>query len=365
MDSLKKRPDKFLSLGIEYLLIGVVILIILIIISGFAFLNRNVDLGDIGSFFSGTLGVIVALLVAVFTYLAFYYQYLANQKIQEQFKTQQFESQFYKMLDLHKFNVEEIRIPYYDTINMSKKETFRVNGIEPLEPQVFFREIKGRSSFVEMLIELEFCLNAVVLTKDFLKYKNSINHFFLLSYKIFFFGIYSNEVENHINQELHEASEKSFAKELTHYLKDMQEDFRENEKPFYRRNVKIRYIPFQGQDSRLGHYHRHLFQTVKYIVKKEKEGIFEYTDSRQYLRVLRAQLSNAEQLLLYYNYICGFGENWDYLGGKNHQFLTKYRMIHNMPVDRVKIVEKPRVHFKEYICNNCTEDDPLFEWGDS
>lgn len=68
--------------------------------------------------------------------------------------------------------------------------------------------------------------------------------------------------------------------------------------------------------------------------------------------------------MLYYNYICGFGQNWDRFGEKKYQFFTKYRMIHNLPIDRVKYVENPREHFSEYINNIVDKKDSLFEWGD-
>ena len=73
---------------------------------------------------------------------------------------------------------------------------------------------------------------------------------------------------------------------------------------------------------------------------------------------------------MYYNYRIGFGSKWDYLGDdkdniiRNNRFLTEYRMIHNMPVDKVKYTENPRDHFADYIATIDSTKDPLFERGD-
>ena len=293
-------------------------------------------------------------------------QFEEIKKTNEEFKiqndtmqVQKFENQYYKMIDLHKDNVNEIRIPFYENIitETQKKIQYDYSNIKENQPPStrYFRELQGRTSFVDMVTELEYCFKAVIHISSYLKMKLK-NDYFNLAYRVFFFGVYSENLNSF-------KSNEKFKNELINYLKDKQEDFKKDNNKFYKREVKIRYVPFQGHESILAHYYRHLFQTVKYVVLQNKIVPINYNEKRQYLRVLRAQMSNAEQLMLYYNYICGFGKNWDKLGGK-YDFFTKYRMIHNMPVDRVKYVEKPRDHFKEFIDALKDKNDSLFEWGD-
>lgn len=66
----------------------------------------------------------------------------------------------------------------------------------------------------------------------------------------------------------------------------------------------ISYRPFDGHQSRLGHYFRHLYQTAKYI---KQHGDDQATD---YAGILRAQLSNHEQALLALNSLSEIGKNW-------------------------------------------------------
>ena len=79
------------------------------------------------------------------------------------------------------------------------------------------------------------------------------------------------------------------------------------------------------EDS-FGHYYRHLFLIVKFIVSKP-EHFLTYEEKRNYLRILRASLSTYEQIFLYYNWLSDFGRQWEDEG--NH-FFTDYRMIHNV-----------------------------------
>ncbi|MBK6283686.1 MAG: hypothetical protein IPF54_14470 [Draconibacterium sp.] len=66
------------------------------------------------------------------------------------------------------------------------------------------------------------------------------------------------------------------------------------------RSIEFYYFPFDGHVNLLGHYYRHLFQTAKYITEQDM-----LSDKEQYgyIKTLRAQLTNFEQLLLYYNSI--------------------------------------------------------------
>lgn len=359
------NPDRYLGKGTELIYLSILFTIIVIVsLAGIHFLT-DVELtaiGSLGSFLGGILGPLFALLVGVFTFLAFYVQFVANKEIQEQFKIQQFENQFYKMLDLHKANVDELKIPYFDIFrkNITNEERLRLrNGkIEShIEQEIdsFLRHVEGRKAFVDMVEEFHSILKAIFKEPKFTKY--SAEEKLDFSYKIFFWGLYSNfSTSNFID--------KSDQKILKTLLKCQQKDYKSALDSGNKPKIRIKFIPYQGHESHLAHYYRHLFQTVKYVVRTEKSGVITYEQARQYLRILRAQLSNAEQQMLYYNYICGFGKEWDKLGKKKNQFFTRYRMIHNIPVDRVKYVENPRDHFKDFICDHCSEDDPLYEWGD-
>ena len=69
-------------------------------------------------------------------------------------------------------------------------------------------------------------------------------------------------------------------------------------------------VLFKGHIFDLNHYYRHLYQMVK-IVANYNESIVEKKEKRKYLRMLRAQLTRIEQLMLFFNWF-SFFSGWIY-----------------------------------------------------
>lgn len=80
------------------------------------------------------------------------------------------------------------------------------------------------------------------------------------------------------------------------------------------------YRPFDGHQSRLGHYYRHLFQIAKYIKQQGGE------QAEQYAGFLRSQLSNHEQALLCLNALSAIGSKW-----RTERLISEYSLIKNVP----------------------------------
>lgn len=81
----------------------------------------------------------------------------------------------------------------------------------------------------------------------------------------------------------------------------------------------------------MGHYFRHLYQTVKFIADN---GLLKETEKKNYLEVLRSQISNHEQVLLLYSYLGDFGKKWE---DENNRYFSNYEMIHN--IDETMLIE--------------------------
>ncbi|EDP97841.1 putative phage abortive infection protein [Kordia algicida OT-1] len=338
-------------------IIGFLILLLPILSSWYDYST----LGSVGDTVGGLLNPIVGIAAALLTFLAFYIQYIANQQVQKQFRIQQFESQFYEMLRLHKENVNEMKVMGYGLVKQISKETDSKGISKTIETEIqTVRFTEDRKVFVTMATELIACYEFLELyneLRDNARYEKK--DLLELTYRIFFFGTGSGLISS-------EAIDTNFINLIIRELKNISS---EHKKSFAKKNkflghkdksirLYVKYKPFSGHESRLGHYYRHLYSTVKYVVNQDGK-LLTYKEVRRYLKILRAQMSNDEQLMLYYNYIIGFGRDWEKNG-----FLTKYRMLHNLPIDKVRYTEKPRDHFKGYIKNHCTKDDPLFEWGD-
>ncbi|WP_339658000.1 putative phage abortive infection protein [Flavobacterium frigidarium] len=342
------------------LLLSFLVLLFFTAIHSIDVLDNAKDYGEIGpygDYIGGILNPLIAVFAVFAAGFAFYAQYEANKQVQDQFKIQQFESQFFEMLRLHKENVNEMKITGYDSVIQETLDNEKkvVQIVRSHNTKI----IEGRKVFVSMVVKLISCYEFLEEINSTWRVRYDPVDLLKLSYRIFFFGSNSELI----------ILEKIDVDFIDHVKKQLRKHRKRHRDSYSRKNVYqglnkkielfIKYSPFTGHENRLGHYYRHLYSTVKYVVNKEREGLIDYKQSRGYLKILRSQMSNDEQLMLYYNYIIGFGKDWE-----NDGYLTKYRMLHNLPIDKVKYAENPRVHFQEYINSIKPGEGHLFEWGD-
>jgi hypothetical protein len=297
------------------------------------------ETGQIGDTLGGIMNPFIALAGVIVTYLAFYMQFKANQYQREQFQIQlkkekeqfrqefdlqkeqflktQFENQFYEMLRVHRENVNDLK---YKEVYLNLKDFYSSYTTK--------NDIIGIKTFPFLLTEFEFSFK---LTKEVFgeeDLKKQVNE----AYGLFWNGVKETEREKH----------KLFEKALNH-------------------KNDLNNTILLGNSNQLAHYYRQLFQTVKFIVY---QTIFTYEEKRKYIRILRSQLSNEEQTLLFYNWYSGFGKQWE---NENNSFLTDFRMIHNlfpnMLVKEIKLEEIFNIN-TGYKTEKNREKDSLFEFQD-
>lgn len=318
--------------------------------------------GQIGDTIGGIMNPFIAICGVIVTGLAFYMQYNAN-KIQIEIfrkefdnqliesKLQKFESQFYEMLRLHKENVNEIKL---DTISyLQKTGDFNIDkGAPDFIKTRIDRQDNGRECFKLFADELRI-YNEVVK-----KAKGSFD--FGKAYDLFWKGL--NGLSNADNI----------------YIKAIETNSNHNETFLFENNspntnflssiglgnIIVNYELFKGHENELGHYYRHLFHTVKFVANQSDDFI-NYQKKRDYLRLLRAQLSNYEQVMLFYNYLA-YAKQWE---DSQNKFFSDYRMIHNLYdnllMDDSYFHEKLKeieVKQKEVKIINNRIDDYIFEY---
>ncbi|MDI9365657.1 MAG: hypothetical protein QM541_11950 [Flavobacterium sp.] len=132
------------------------------------------ETGPIGDTIGGLMNPFIAIAGVIITGLAFYIQYKANEEQRDQFvkkqeeskkqfqlqldkqdlqnRIQQFESQFYEMLRLHRENVTEMKINGY---NFNKEDS--IKKVEKIT--------EGRKVFVTMQTEFECILKIFTITR--------------------------------------------------------------------------------------------------------------------------------------------------------------------------------------------------------
>ncbi|MFC3559512.1 putative phage abortive infection protein [Pedobacter jamesrossensis] len=89
-----------------------------------------------------------------------------------------------------------------------------------------------------------------------------------------------------------------------------------------------------GHQSDLGHYFRHLYQTVTFI---HTQPYMPYFEKYEYGKTLRAQFSNHELAIFTYNANSPLGKNWEPMSGsKTRKLISYYELIKNVPPSLVR-----------------------------
>lgn len=354
-----KRFFKSIFLGIRplnglYLILAIGLLSIFFVPVLFTFdtfLPSFKDTGPIGDTVNGIAGPFIALTAAILTYFAFYMQYRANRLQLKQFKVQkkqfdkqisdqkeQFETQLNRQATTETFQRFENK--YYELVRFHRANMDEMNIGDT---------VYARKCFIRMYDEFRLCFsicedNYKLLNKDT---RDEISNLTGFAYTIFFFGIgpiseknyhfnpYELKLLHAVKSKLEEIQQIYFTRSLSLGRGYQQINFMLGKESI---SFDAYYYPFDGHISRLAHYYRHLFHTVKYVVKQSEE-LIPYETKLEYLQTLRAQLSNHEQVMLYYNAVAGYGDAWF-----QNNYFTNYKMIHNLPFDLCDFGIKPHDH---------------------
>jgi len=339
---------------------AVVFVLLLIIISapfiftrepsflGFSF---DENTGQIGDTIGGITAPIIGLSTMAATFLAFWVQFKANisqnKENENNYKNtaiDRFESKFLEMIKIHRENVRELSI----------------------------KNNEGRNVFVSLFQEFHFgyrvVLQAIYSDFDTEVEKNEQLHLYsIIAYYLFYFGksksstkiivdfLSNTETRNkfkfdgdasiildNLNSIISRCKDIYFLPENDLVKKAKKPIFiwlKKDERIFKR---KFYYQPFTGHRQHLGHYFRHLFQTVTYVDQYDST-ILNKDDKMKYIKMLRGQLSDFEQLLLYYNAITPLGQNWF---NNQYGYIQNYSFLKNMPIQLADFGLTPEIKFK-------------------
>jgi hypothetical protein len=234
--------------------------------------------GLLGDFVGGYVGSYFALVSIVLLYST-----LKSQR--KAYQLQSFEAKYFELLKMHRENVAELEI----------------------------QGTSGRKIFVLMIRELRSLLDvvrSVAMSHD--QTLTQVERMKIAYYCLFFgTGPNSSRMLRHSLSGFDSAFINSLERELD----------RPETKQTAQKARKLGFVPFEGHQSRLGHYYRHLYQAVRYVDQQRID-----IDKYEYTKTIRAQLTTHEQALLLLNSLTSMGHNW-----WDREFMIKYRMVQNLP----------------------------------
>ncbi|WNB17549.1 putative phage abortive infection protein [Marivirga arenosa] len=319
--------------------------------------------GSLGDTINGIFAPLMGGLAVITTFLAFIAQYDANQKITKQFQRERFENKFYEMLRLHKENINEVEIR---------------------------NNYKGRKAFIKMYVEFRFIYFIVNAIRENWEEKGKAvndneDYYMKIAYTIFFFGVGDLEEGSLI----YESKDDKFFEEVIEYCNNKVHTEKKEAGHISARipnkgtQIEIwdaKYNPMMGHASKLGHYFRHLYQTIKFVVLAppfsddlEEDQKIKY----EYIKTLRAQLSNHEQAMIYFNSFFKAGNVWwgdDKIKSRNKDgslisYFLNWRIIKNLPFNLTQFGVSPKDKFARELENRGNSKKEienelvkLFEW---
>lgn len=271
----------------------ITLILISIFVTYFIITNSTFNLGNssiidaslaasFGSFYGGLIGT---LLSASSIFLLIYT--IVNQKDETQ-KTN-LKSNFFKMIDYHNQHLNSISVPHLDT-NKPPSE--------------------GKRAFVTFKIQFKRILETV---KDLLIKENiqlDEKEIADIAYVIFYYGIegsWTSFITNKLSR--YEEFSESITIKLQQKLKEKAPD----------QNLA------RTNQTYLSAYFRNMYNAIKMVDESKT-----LRDSEKYelITIYRAQISNPELYIIFFNILSRFGAKWD-----QKNFIKKYEFIKNIPFE--------------------------------
>jgi hypothetical protein len=334
--------------------------------------------GQVGDFIGGVVGTIFSLAGFILLLITLNVQTRSSY-------IEQFESKVFELIKLHRDNVGEINITRrlrdkneIVEIEFSNRRAFKLIISDFISCRNELRQFMHKFA-VDDIYEskyLEETINILNIEKDHIRILSTART--NIAYCIIFYGVgregftilqklfrdkykkpFTDGLLNYIRMKPIESSEhwlgwkklktiKKVSDRLNMInqiitLRSKSPESQATNEYFYD-SAYIKY--YGGQQHRLGHYFRHLFQSITYINSQKK---LTRKEKYAYIKMFRAQLSTYEQELLFINSLSILGMAWELkpkfkknyfelindIRFKNRKLITNYNLIKNVPGDHI------------------------------
>jgi hypothetical protein len=232
-----------------------------------------------------------------------------------------FKASFFEFLKLHRSNVEQMKT----------------------------KGKSGHDAFIAMYQEL---MEIIPLVENEKLPLRSPKQVYAVAYLAFFWGvgpsssvILKDSLKN--NYKMPEENLNQLIHNLEGYKNKRDKEI-ENQSGIGTKEKKNLQCLLDGHQSDLGHYFRHLYQTVTFI---SNERSLWYFEKYEYGKTLRAQFSNHELAIFLFNANSPLGKNWETeKSSYKRKLISYYALIKNVPpslVNQLKIRESfPSIEFE-------------------
>lgn len=238
---------------------------------------------EFGSFFGGYVGVMFSILSTLLLIYTIIDQFIERQK---RWAT----DNFYRMLEFHNDMVKQLSVAH---INTTKPE--RSNG---------------RRAFVVFKLQIHHLLELIEGLNTGEKWDLNKDQILRIVYMIFYYGIDRQWIE-FLQDKIKEDIDPDLLKKILDKIVD------EIEKD------ELKWKLGRTNQTSLSSYFRNMYNLIKlidndkYLSKQEKKDL---------ITIYRAQLSNPELYVLFFNLRSYFGKKWN-----NKGYVERYELLKNIP----------------------------------
>lgn len=235
---------------------------------------------EFGSFFGGFVGTLFTISSVLLILVT-----LIKQNIES--KKNLIINNFFKMLDYHNDNVKQLNISHIDPKKDERSE--------------------GRRAFVIFklqLIELFKVVNRVATKLEISYSKEQIADIVFIC---FYYGIDDDWLDFLKNKLSRYEKGDKLAEKLV------------DEKKGHKKKIG------RTNQTSLSSYFRNLYNAVKLI---DSENSLTIKEKKKLIKILRAQLSNPELYVFFFDVLSRFGKKW-----KERNYIIKYELTKNIPLD--------------------------------
>lgn len=232
-------------------------------------------------FFSGLIGTVFSILSSLLLIYTLYKQNIEKKK-------DEITNHFFKMIDYHNENVSQLKLPNLKNVTTDN-------------------ESEGRKAFVEFKLQIHHLLKIVETVNQENNYNLSKENVIDIAYILFYYGI--DEKWIYFTREKlkkYDVTFNNIVDQIHNRIKS---------------NVELDLA--RTNQTYLSVYFRNMYNAIKLV---DEALVLTPEEKQNLVRIYRAQLSNPELYVLFFNLNSRFGKNW-----KSKEYITKYKFIKNIP----------------------------------
>jgi len=290
-------------------------------------------------------------LAGILSFVSVVLIFLSLKKQSYQFIISQIENRFFELIKFHRDNVNEMEYESPQSCNKSKIELITGNKVFVAIYYEILLSLNILEKFLnEYLKERSFgniykSDQVAKQRKEKINFGNRTFEFEVLekiniAYLIVFVGV-SRQGREILKSLLEQFYSEEFVSALIQHYAKIPVCWSTHRKQWEEGGSDLQHAEFVkyfgGHEHRLGHYFRHLYQTVTYI---DASTQLNYDQKYEYIKTLRAQLSTYEQAVIFFNSVSDLGRVWELeKHNENYQLITKYNFIKNIPAEFIENIK--------------------------